>query len=203
MHTLFLYHDPMCSWCWAYRPTSDELADTLPVNVQLRKILGGLAPDSNEPMPEGMRRSVSDTWRQIQAMLGTPFNFDFWEVCSPRRSTYPACRAVIAAARQGAGDKMIDAIQRAYYLRAMNPSDQITLEQLARELSLDAERFAADLSSTETEDELQVQIAFTRRSRVRGFPSLVLQTGEALVPVLLDHKSSTGTLDHINSLLGR
>jgi len=203
MHTLYLYHDPMCSWCWAYRPTSDELLQALPANVQLKKILGGLAPDNDDPMPENMRRSISDTWRHIQSMLGTPFNFDFWDVCTPRRSTYPACRAVIAATRQDAGDPMIDAIQRAYYLRAMNPSDVVTLEQLARELSLNAGRFAADLRSTETENELQGQIAFARHSRVRGFPSLALQLDDSLVPVLLDHKSSAGTLNHISSLSDR
>jgi protein-disulfide isomerase-like protein with CxxC motif len=54
---------------------------------------------------------------------GTEFNFDFWTKCQPRRDTYKACRAVIAASQQNAEEAMIEAIQKAYYLRAMNPSE--------------------------------------------------------------------------------
>jgi putative protein-disulfide isomerase len=136
--TLYLYHDPMCSWCWAYRPVSDQLERALPPEIRLEKILGGLAPDSDRPMPDDMREKLQRTWRRIHQMLGTEFNFDFWSDCAPRRSTYPACRSVIAAGYQNASDRMIDAIQQAYYLRAMNPSDLETLETLAEEINLDA-----------------------------------------------------------------
>jgi putative protein-disulfide isomerase len=54
----------------------------------------------------------------------------------PRRSTYAACRAVIAARRQNPGyeEKMILAIQQAYYLEARNPADSHTLIELASEI---------------------------------------------------------------------
>ena len=82
-------------------------------------------------MPAEMRQRISGHWRTIHEMLGTEFNFDFWAKCKPRRSTYPACRAVIAAEYQNMGAEMTNAIQHAYYLRAMNPSDLETLEMLA------------------------------------------------------------------------
>ena len=113
------------------------------------KIVGGLAPDSDQPMPAELQEKLPKAWRSIHELLGTEFNFDFWTECKPRRSTYPACRAVLAAGNQGKYDEMIDAIQRAYYLRAMNPSDLETLEALAEELGLDAERFAAEIRSAE------------------------------------------------------
>jgi putative protein-disulfide isomerase len=87
----------------------------LPSGITLINVLSGLAPDTEEPMPEAMREKLKDIWRTIQVKVpGTEFNFDYWDVCTPRRSTYRACRAVIAAGDHGPA--MIEAIQRAYYL---------------------------------------------------------------------------------------
>ena len=99
---LYYAHDPMCSWCWGFRPVWEQLTHRLPSNVRTQRLLGGLAPDNNQPMSEQTRERIQDTWRRIEQRIpGTEFNFDFWEKCQPRRSTYPACRAVIAAGRQG------------------------------------------------------------------------------------------------------
>jgi putative protein-disulfide isomerase len=200
MFALYYFHDPMCSWCWGYRPTAELLFSNLPENISLEKILGGLAPDNDEPISAGMLGTLSGHWNKIQKMLGAEFNFDFWEKCEPRRSTYPACRAVIAASNQRREADMILAIQHAFYIRAMNPSDTETHEQLARELSLDVALFNLDLRSAETEMELQRQIAFARSSSIDGFPALALHDGDRLVPVRLDYKSHEVTLDHLQSL---
>ncbi len=202
IYTLYYYHDPMCSWCWGYRPTAEKLFASLPANIRLEKILGGLAPDSDQPMPQNLRIALPDTWRRIHAMLGTEFNFAFWTDCKPRRSTYPACRAVIAAGNQDQSDEMILAIQQAYYLRAMNPSDIETHVTLADELQLDTRKFLADLKSTRTAQEFERQLAFTRQSPISGFPSLAIELDGQLTPVLQDYKSHTATLEHIASLVG-
>jgi putative protein-disulfide isomerase len=149
----------------------------LPSGMTLVHVLGGLAPDTEEPMPEAMREKLKDIWRTIQVKVpGTEFNFRYWEVCTPRRSTYRACRAVIAAG--GQGPAMIEAIQRAYYLEARNPSDQSTLIDLARELGIDAETFAHDLDHPDTQAELERQIALTQAYGVKGFPTLLLETSD-------------------------
>lgn len=191
----------MCSWCWGYRPTAELLFSKLPEDISLEYVLGGLAPDSDEPMSAKLRSAISGHWKRIHEMLGTEFNFDFWEYCEPRRSTYPACRAVIAASKQQGEVDMILAIQRAYYLRAMNPSDTETLEKLAKELGLDVDRFETDLHSPETEAVLQDQVAFARRSPIHGFPALALKVGNQLTPVRLDYESHEETLHHLRVLM--
>ena len=177
---LFYAHDPMCSWCWAFRPAWDYVYQSLPEQIRLVRLLGGLAPDTNEPMPKAQQQMLQDIWRNIEARIpGTEFNFDFWSQCQPRRSTYPACRAVIAAVKQGQENHelMTNAIQRAYYLQARNPSDAATLIALAEELHLDAGLFEHDLNSAETNEALNRQIEFCYQLGVPGFPSLVLHTG--------------------------
>ena len=191
----------MCSWCWGYRPTSERLFANLPASIRLEKVLGGLAPDSDQPMPQHLRTALPDAWRRIQTMLGTEFNFSFWTDCKPRRSTYPACRAVIAAGSQDQSDQMILAIQHAYYLRAMNPSDIKTLVTLAEELHLDTQKFAQDLESKWLEQEFERQLEFTRRSPTNGFPSLAIDLDGQLTGVVQDYRSHTTTLEHITSLV--
>jgi putative protein-disulfide isomerase len=198
---LFYVHDPMCSWCWAFQPVWGRLVERLPGTVAIVRVLGGLAPDTSQPMPEELRRKIQQIWRTIEIEVpGIRFNFDFWKNCTPRRATYAACRAVIAAVRQ-APDlevKMIRSIQKAYYCDARNPSDDSVLIDLAVSLKLDRERFTEDLGSPETLGELNRQVAFARRLGVRGFPSLVLENHEPGYKLLeIDYHNADVMLDQV------
>lgn len=196
--TLFYIHDPMCSWCWGYRPTWQKLKAALPDNIQVENLLGGLAADNDQPMPVEMQHTIAGHWQNIQSMLGTEFNFDFWDQCSPRRDTYKASRAVVAAASQGLEEEMITAIQRAYYLRAMNPSEADTLVQLATELGMDTADFRLDLVAADTDTKFRQQIHQARRLGIRSFPSLVLTTADGNKPVTLDYKDYRISLAEIS-----
>lgn len=200
--TLYLIHDPMCSWCWGFSPTWQQIRAQLPAELQIVYLLGGLAPDTDAPMPLEMQAKLQHTWHTISQRLGTRFNFDFWTLCQPRRSTYPACRAVIAAQQQDAGEAMIAAIQHAYYLDARNPSNDATLIELAKDLDMDAERFTQALNDPETQRELDRQIARGKALGTQGFPSLVYQTRQS-TPILInyDYLDPKVTLVQIDSLL--
>lgn len=176
---LYYVHDPMCSWCWAFRPTWEEIRRRLPQDVSDRRLLGGLAPDTDQPMPATMQAKLRGIWQNIQQRVpGTRFNFDFWERCRPRRSTYPACRAVIVAREQGAQfeEAMILAIQQAYYMLARNPSDYETLVELAEEIGLNQARFRRDLNARHTHQQLLQEMAEGQRMGATSFPSLVLKS---------------------------
>jgi putative protein-disulfide isomerase len=192
----------MCSWCWGYRPTWEQLRSSLPAGITVHHVLGGLAPDSLEPMPVELQAQIQGHWRRIRDMLGTRFNFDFWTKCEPRRSTYPACRAVLAAIRQHREEDMILAIQQAYYLRALNPSDDETLLRLAGELGMDTVQFTADLGAPETQNELLEQVRRARQWRVPGFPSLVLEAGDSFHPIALDYRDYRATREAIGEFAG-
>jgi len=188
--TLVYVHDPMCSWCWAFRPTWAQIRTKLPTGITIQCLLGGLAPDSDRAMPADMQDYLQQTWRRIQEHVpGTRFNFEFWTRCQPRRSTYPACRAVIAASEQDSDREadMILAIQEAYYLEARNPSDDDTLAAIAGGLGLDPERFRTDLNSTATKAELRRQIETARAMGIQGFPSLVLLRAGGIAPLRLSY----------------
>lgn len=194
----------MCSWCWALRPQWQRLLQQLPREIRVVKLLGGLAPDTDEPMPAEMRERLQSTWRRIeQTVPGTHFNFDFWHNTSPRRATYPACRAVLAARVQGEGcdEAMLEAIQRAYYQQARNPSDTETLIALAAELGLDVDDFSTTLASKQTQALLQQEMAQAEALGVDSYPSLVLAIDGSHWPVPVDYTNADNMLATIDWLL--
>ena len=187
---LVYVHDPMCSWCFGFSKVYQQLTEQLPENIELIRLLGGLAPDTGEIMPESTRQMVQQNWQRIEQRIpGVKFNYDFWTRCQPRRATYPACRAVIAAREQG--DEfdvlMTRQIQQAYYRQARNPSDNETLIELAGEIGLNQARFSEQLVADQTQQQLLDEIATARSIGISGFPSLVLQEEDRLKSVLVNY----------------
>ena len=187
MPTLHLVHDPMCSWCYAFAPNWRRIEAALPDSISVQYVLGGLAPDSDRLMPLQLQAYVQENWRRIQSSVpGTEFNFDFWTRCLPRRSTYPACRAVLAAKHFSSHyeAEMIEKIQMAYYREARNPSDVETLCELAGEIGIDVPAFQERMGGDACQAMLERDIQKTHTLGVTGFPSLVLATddGTAVIP---------------------
>ena len=198
--TLYYVHDPMCSWCWGFRPVWKEICKNLPENIEIKYILGGLAPDSDDPMSEEMKLEIAGYWRKVQKHIpDTEFNFDFWTKCIPKRSTYPACRAVIATKEQNPSleKEIISAIQASYYLQAKNPSENEVLIAIAVSLGLDENRFIEDLSSAKTQKKLDEDIVFSRQIGAQGFPSMILgdEAGYQYVP--LNYNDARSSLEFI------
>ena len=177
--TLTIYYvvDPMCSWCWGFAPVWREFVSEIPESVAVVDLMGGLAPDNEAPMDSAMRQYVQDAWGAVKARTGAEFNFEFWNKCEPKRSTYPACRAVIAAGEQASGARslMYDAIQRAYFLEARNPSDAEALECVAGEIGLDRKQFTEDLGSDHINRIFQLELESVAKLGVSGFPTIVVK----------------------------
>lgn len=210
---LYYVHDPMCSWCWGFHPQWQALKAALLHQYQdsilIENVVGGLAKDTDEPMPESMQQAIQGYWRDVQSQLQTEFNFDFWTQNTPRRSTFNACRATLAITRQchdadrkkTAQDSMIDAIQRAYYLRAMNPSDVEVLSLLAQELGFNRMQFESDMVSASVAEEFDHQLKLARSLPIDGFPSLVLEVQQQFYKIPRDYHDHRTMLAAIDGLI--
>ena len=189
-NTLYYIHDPMCSWCWAFKPIWDSVKEALLGKIELEYLLGGLAPDNNQPMPIETREYVKGNWKRIQEMIpDTRFNYDFWTSCEPKRSTYPACRAVICAKQQHPDfeNLMIYGIQKSYYLEAQNPSNEDVLINIAKKLGFDIDKFKIDLKSSQVNEILLNEIKLSRSMDINSMPSLALQIDETLKVIDIDY----------------
>ena len=211
---LYYIHDPMCSWCYAFKPVLEQLRQQLPKELGFISLLGGLACDTDSPMPAEMRQQLHATWQRIeQKVPGIQFNFDFWndwQQTHPRRATYPACRAVIAAhsfdKKNDNNDHnyealMINAIQKAYYQQALNPSDNPVLIKLAGSVGLDEQLFCSELQAEQTQHELDKQISQCRQMNIHSYPSFILKIDQSFWPVSINYLNPDSILETINMLL--
>lgn len=165
--------DPMCSWCYAFSLELEEFL-TKHSNLEIDYIMGGLAPDSDIPMADEMRKAIASYWVEIEKKTQVTFNHDFWKLNTPYRSSFPACRAVLSSEtlEKNSSSNMIKAIQNAYYKEAKNPSLKETLVECAKSISLDENDFIRVFKSVEIEDLLQHHFNITTQLQVRGFPAL-------------------------------
>lgn len=198
---LMYIYDPMCSWCWGYRPTWDILQDKLSSTLDINYLVGGLAPDTDELMSDDMQHFLQQIWHKIANQLGAQFNFDFWVKCQPKRSTYPACRAIIIAREYQLEQAMYLAIQQGYYLQAKNPSDNNTLIALASSIGLDSKKFEQALTSDKVNQQLLAEIALVRQMPINGFPSLVLAINDQFISIEVDYEHWQTTYDRIMAYL--
>jgi putative protein-disulfide isomerase len=175
--SLIYVHDPMCSWCFGFSKTFQTLLNELPAGINVKRLLGGLAPDSNEPMSEPTRNMVRQNWQHIEQ--------------------------AIAGVLQGEAfdDLMTQKIQQAYYQQARNPSDDSTLIELAAEIGLDQQAFSDDLASNETQQSLLEEISQSRSLGVNGFPSLVLECNGRYELIQTNYTKADSMLSQINILL--
>ncbi len=201
---LYYIHDPMCSWCYGFSKTYDKFIEQLDSEIEVKRLLGGLAPDSDEPMSEATKSMVKGAWHKIEETIpDINFNFDYWKLNSPRRSTYPACRAVIAAREQGKQYDVImtNAIQTAYYHKALNPSDDSTLVQLAVEIGLDVDLFTSDVNSSRTQEMLLSEIKQVRSLKVNSFPSIVVKTDQSIHSIPIDYLVGKTMVDAVKDII--
>ena len=197
---LYYIHDPMCSWCYAFKKDYDLLKMKLPSNIEIINIVGGLAKETNEVMPKDMQEKIESIWYEIEKLTGTKFNHDFWKLCVPRRSTYLACKAVLCAKEENKENEMIDAIQEAYYQKAQNPSDENTLINLAMNLGMDKIKFKDNLRSEKIEQLFQENLEKRRKLKVFSFPSLVLQYKKELYPINIEYNNVEKIVKQIENL---
>lgn len=198
--TLYYIHDPMCSWCWGFLPTWVQVQNALAGKVKIQYVLGGLAPDTQQAMPESMQLAIQETWKNIQQEIpGIIFNTDFWTQCHPRRSTYPACRAILAAGMQGEqySQNMLLAIQQAYYLKAKNPSDNNVLIDLASDIGLDDRRFKEDFLSQNCKILLSNELRLASELEANSFPALVLSHKASNTTISIDYNNSETIVSNI------
>ncbi|GAA6167217.1 DsbA family protein [Sessilibacter corallicola] len=194
--------DPMCGWCYGFQPELEQFLEKYPA-AQVDWIMGGLAPDSNQPMDESLQQTISSYWHQIEEKTQVTFNHDFWKLNTPYRSTYPACRAVIAAEllKPNSAQQMTKAIQSAYYLEAKNPSLEETLIGCASSLGLDEKEFIQVFKSEETEQRFQQHLSITHQLQIQGFPALLyINDNNQAYPLALGYNNLAGLEQQLKAI---
>jgi len=180
------FHDVLCAWCYALSPRLRRLTEEFP---DIKVIHRGfpLAPEPNDIVQmfgskEKGKKDILQHWKaanmnddehRINAELMEQRDFDY-------PYSTPALLACKAAELQG-GQAMhwdyFDKVQEAHLTLCRNIADFDVLTDIARELSLDVEKFRADLRGEQVKYLLRLDIDRALELGVEATPTLVANDG--------------------------
>jgi len=165
------FHDVLCAWCYALSPRLRRLTEEFP---DIKVIHRGfpLAPEPNDIIQmfgskEKGKRDILQHWKaanmnddehRINAELMEQRDFDY-------PYSTPALLACKAAELQGGQEMHWD-----YF-------DKVQETDIARELSLDVEKFSADLRGEQVKYLLRIDIDRALELGVEATPTLVANDG--------------------------
>ncbi|TWC69495.1 DsbA family protein [Herbaspirillum sp. SJZ099] len=184
---LHYIHDPLCGWCYGAAPLVAAARRVLPVQAHGGGMMAGR---NRRRVDAGLRDYVMPHDRRIAQLTGQVFGEHYFngllkDTDAVFDSAPPIAAVLAMQALKGndAGLDMLAAIQRAHYQDGLRISDEGTLVELAQKLGTDADAFTQALRKIEEEElarHIEASRALLNQVGGRGFPTFVLQRGDAL-----------------------
>jgi predicted DsbA family dithiol-disulfide isomerase len=153
------YTDPACPWSWAAEPAVRRLMWEFEGELEFVWVMGGLA----RSYERADLLEVVSVWLEDAAAGGMPCDPRIWTK-NPLDSTYPACRAVKAAAEQGrdAEYRYLRALREGIMWERRKLDNPETLIDAAERSGLERKRFEDDLRSPASEEAFEADLAEVR-----------------------------------------
>ncbi len=177
--TLYYFGDPMCSWCWGFKPVLEQLDQEYP-ELKRVTVMGGLRAGEEVPMDDDLAELIQNAWSRIEDSTGQSFNHDFWKQHRPLATTWPACKAVLSARALNPEKEwpFMVAMFKAYFNEVRDPSSRETHLAVAGEQGFDPEEFGRMLDSVEVTQALYKDLRLTQSNGITGFPSVILKISD-------------------------
>jgi putative protein-disulfide isomerase len=182
---LHYVYDPLCGWCYAAAPLVKAAREVLELVAHAGGMLAG-----------ARRRAVTHDWRsyvmphdrRIEALSGQPFGTAYFDGLLRDRTAVldsaPPTTAVLAADQLGGrGLDLLARLQTAHYAEGLRIADRDVLIELAQEIDLAREPFAAAfdaLAGAPTEAHFAQSRHFLHEIGGNGFPTFALEVGRQL-----------------------
>jgi len=175
---LIYFADAMCSWCYGFSPVMTSIRQAFGADLPIQVVAGGLRPGTTTPMTDKARAEIGGHWHHVHEASGLSFDP---AVLVPGfvYDTDPAARAVVLARRANPDLALtyLERAQRAFYSEGRDITQTEVLADLAGELGLDREGFAAHLDDPDLKNETWGDYGVSQRAGVTGFPTLVAGPG--------------------------
>ena len=179
--------DAMCSWCYGFARTLEELltdpGDAAPLRLAL--VMGGLRPYASEPMSATRADELEGHWREVAQASGQPFA-PAGRTAMHRDGfvydTEPASRATVTV--RSLWPQMVwryfKSVQEAFYAHGQDVTQPAVLADVAVQLGLPRTEFAHAYASTAMREATSRDFAQSQNWGIRGFPTLLAEHGDHL-----------------------
>jgi putative protein-disulfide isomerase len=171
------YADPMCSWCWGFTQTFEQVRERFDENLRFALVMGGLRPYTQETVTDQFRDEILHHWHDVQKMTGQNFTFDHAMPEGFIYDTEPPARAVLTAGRLNPENTFtyFKAVQHGFYVDQLDVTKTEVLATLASFCDIEAGTFVELFDTREMRAMVQKHYLQTRDHGVRGFPTLEVE----------------------------
>lgn len=164
------YTDPSCPWAYSAEPFMRGLEWRYGDGVVWRTVMIGLSADTLARERAGVTPEGRVTgWKTYETRFGMPV------LSTPRTrliASGQACRAVKAAERLGAGNRMLRALRLAWFTTTLLLDTDEAIAQVAATAGLDGAAVVAGLDDPDVESAYQYDRAEARTATQNGAPAL-------------------------------
>lgn len=195
--------DPMCSWCWGFAPTIEQV-DTA-YDIPLRIVVGGLRPGNRAEPLDAIRGLLQHHWSQVAAASGQPFDLGGLDREDWVYDTMTADTAVVTM-RASAPDETLQfftRLQRAFYAERVDVTDPGVYSSLVEGFRVDGTEFVEALISPQMRAATEKDFEEAAWLGVTAFPTLLLRDGTSTVPLSLGYAPFERVAERLNGLLQR
>jgi putative protein-disulfide isomerase len=183
---LHYIYDPQCGWCYGAEPLAWAAAGV--DGLELKLHAGALWPQPTR-LPEATRLYIRQADQRIAQMSGQRFGEAYHDglLLDPTMvlDSRPTIAAVLAAQEldRDKGLAMLKAIQHAHYEHGRRVVEHDVLCDIAVEIGLDRDAFAAALRRVPVDEHIAASRRLMEQVGAHGFPTFVLQIGGDWYPV--------------------
>lgn len=187
---IIIVADPMCSWCWGFEPVIKVLQKKIDSKFKLSLLLGGLRSKGDQAWTNEFKSFLQEHWKHVEAKTGQKFNTQILEKHTFEYNTEPACRALVTLREIDETKQFLylSTLQEAFYLRAVDITNESILCDLVKELGIDENEFLSLFRSEKMIERTQADVYKSRSMGANVFPSVVIIDEEGHLCVLKGYK---------------
>jgi putative protein-disulfide isomerase len=205
--TIVYGNDPLCGWCFAIGPALLKARLALADEVTFRIECGGLVTGERVRPIALDRDYLVAGFRQVKATSGREPGPNYWSrVVEPGTwvsNSEPACRAVLVAQKIAPGQaiEFSCALTDALYVEGDLPDDSATVRRIAEDVGIDADELFRIWSLPDGAMLTADAFAHARQLGVTSYPSLYLEVGSRLKPILSGFATTDQIVSEIRTMI--
>ncbi|RYY39821.1 MAG: DsbA family protein [Chitinophagaceae bacterium] len=184
--TLYYCYDAWCGWCYGFSPVIKRIAEEYKDRLTFEVLSGGMIrPETPQPFGP-IARYVQTAYTRVEELTGIKFGEDFlWHVLHPDETDWFPDSTMAAVAlciiKEHAPDRQVEAafdLQHALNFEGRDLTDPEAYRHLLPKYGIGEESFYEKLHSEEYKDQALYEFALVQQLQVKGFPAVLLQSGD-------------------------
>jgi putative protein-disulfide isomerase len=205
--SLLYGYDPLCGWCFAFRPTMHALHTAfpdLPIEVQMGGLVLGERVRPIAYDREYLVRGLAEVERVAGVRAGAPFFEGLLAKGSYVSNSEPPCRAVVVM-QEMAPERAFafaHALPAAYYEQGQPLDDPAVIGDLAAAQGVDADHFVAHWQSDAARESTQRAFAAGRAAGIISYPTLRYRRGDRVVTLVKGYMAPEEAVNVVRGLRG-